>query len=444
MSILNLSNLSQAFGAFDVFLGLSASVANDAKIGLVGPNGIGKTTLLRVITGLSEPTTGGVHLARGARLGYLRQEAVQAFAGLDHSLYEEMLTVFAETRAQETRLRDMEETMARGEMPDALWEAYGKAQEQFELAGGYEYELRIRQTLQGLGFQTPHWEMPLHHLSGGQMTRALLARLLLEKPDLLILDEPTNHLDVEAVEWLETTLRAWEGALLIVSHDRYFLDNVVNRIWEMSRASIEVYRGNYTAYVQQRQARWERGQQLWEAEKERLERELEFIRRNIAGQNTDQATGRLKRLSRELVAIDQLGFMAVQGRSWSEISSELGAKGGNLNVSEAGQMLRQLQPPVGRPPRLNIRLQASKRGGEIVLRTRDLLVGYPGNPLFDADDIELHRGEVAALIGPNGAGKTTFLRTVLEHRVPLRGEARLGANLHIGYFAQAHDGLNLD
>jgi ATP-binding cassette subfamily F protein 3 len=439
MSILSAANLGQYFGTYDVFHGISASVPNDAKIGLVGPNGVGKTTLLRILAGIDTPTSGSVHRAKGTRLGYLRQEAVDAFAERDNTVYGEMLTVFAALRAQAVQLQEMEARMAGGDMTEALFEEYGAVQEAFEHAGGYEYEIRIAQVLEGLGFTAAEWDMPLGHLSGGQKTRALLARLLLETPDLLILDEPTNHLDVQAIEWLERALRAWKGALLVVSHDRYFLDNVVDHIWEMSRTGIEVYRGNYSAYVQHRQERWDYLEQTFEAEKARLEKELDFIRRNIEGQGVDIARGKLKRLSRELVAIQQLGFAGVQGKSWMET----GVGGVRMmTVDEAARAIKGLERPVGRPPTLNMRLQATGRSGTLVLRTRNLQVGYPGKSLFESADIVLERLECAALIGPNGAGKTTFLRTALGHLPPLDGEVTLGASLKVGYFAQAHDSLN--
>jgi ATP-binding cassette subfamily F protein 3 len=439
MSILSAANLGQYFGTYDVFHGISASVPNDAKIGLVGPNGVGKTTLLRILAGIDTPTSGSVHRAKGTRLGYLRQEAVDAFAERDNTVYGEMLTVFAALRAQAVQLQEMEARMAGGDMTEALFEEYGAVQEAFEHAGGYEYEIRIAQVLEGLGFTAAEWDMPLGHLSGGQKTRALLARLLLETPDLLILDEPTNHLDVQAIEWLERALRAWKGALLVVSHDRYFLDNVVDHIWEMSRTGIEVYRGNYSAYVQHRQERWDYLEQTFEAEKARLEKELDFIRRNIEGQGVDIARGKLKRLSRELVAIQQLGFAGVQGKSW--MATGVGGVR-MMTVDEAARAIKGLERPVGRPPTLNMRLQATGRSGTLVLRTRNLQVGYPGKSLFESADIVLERLECAALIGPNGAGKTTFLRTALGRLPPLGGEVTLGASLKIGYFAQAHDSLN--
>ena len=442
MAILTATNISQSFGAFDLFDGITVSVPNDAKIGLVGPNGVGKTTLLLILAGLSQPARGDVHVARSARVGYLPQEAEKAFEGKQNNVYEEMLTVFSELRREEKRLREMEAEMASGRPNGDILERYSRAQERFELAGGYHYEIQIKQVLTGLGFPENKWGLSLDHLSGGQKTRVLLARLLLEQPDLLVLDEPTNHLDVETVEWLEGTLRSWEGAILLVSHDRYFLDAVVNRIWEMSRTGIEEYRGNYSAYVQQRQERWERRAQEFEAFRERMEKELDFIRRNIASQRTQMAKGKLKRITRELKAVEAGGLQAVQGKQWARIASELDISSEDWGVAEAASHIKALQAPRGRPPQLNLNLKAEHRSGKIVLRANDLRVGYPGAPLFTADAIELHRRECAALIGPNGAGKTTFLRTILGRVPPLAGELELGESLKIGYFAQAHSELN--
>ncbi|MFQ5399499.1 MAG: ribosomal protection-like ABC-F family protein [Anaerolineae bacterium] len=444
MAILTTSYLGQSFGAHDIFSGISVSIPNDGKIGLVGPNGVGKTTLLLVLAGLAQPAAGNLHIARGVRLGYLAQDASHAFADPGRTVYEEMLAVFAELRAVESRLRQMEAAMEADELSDELFEQYSALQEQFELDGGYEYEQRIKRVLTGLGFRQAQWALPLNHLSGGQKTRLLLARLLLEKPTLLILDEPTNHLDVDAIEWLEATLKTWDGAILMVSHDRYFLDKVVNTIWEMSPSGIEMYRGNYSAYVQQRKARWARRQREFEAMKGRLDKEMDFIRRNIAGQRTQMAQGKLSRISREVEAI-HAGGLAVLGmlksKGWMQVKAMLDLKRPASTVSELQQRINKLRPPA-KPVTLKVRLQALQRSGELVLRTRNLKVGYPGAPLFTAEDIELRRRECAALIGPNGTGKTTFLRTILGQIKPLAGELRLGASLEIGYFSQARDELN--
>ncbi len=460
MAILTASNVSQSFGDFDVFSGVSVSLPHDGKAGLVGPNGIGKTTLLHILAGHTQPSTGSVHIARGTRVGYLSQESADAFIGRDHSVYEEMLTVFAEVRQMEAQLREMEAAMAAGladQRPtngsgangsaameaEELLSAYSRLQLEFELAGGYEYDVRIQQVLTGLGFRPSSWEQPLTQLSGGQKTRALLARLLLESPDLLILDEPTNHLDVQAIEWLENTLNAWPGAVLAVSHDRYFLDKVANTVWEMSRAGMETYRGNYSAYLLQRQERWEKRQQEYDALMERLAKEMDFIRRNISGQRTQMAWGKLSRVAREVEAIHAggLGVLGqLQSQGWARVASEYDLKRPAANVAELHARINEIQPPL-RPLSLNVRLHASHRSGNIVLRTRGVEIGFPGHSLFTTGPIELLRLECAALIGPNGTGKTTFLRTALGQLPPLRGEIELGASLKIGYFAQTQEAL---
>jgi ATP-binding cassette subfamily F protein 3 len=260
--------------------------------------------------------------------------------------------------------------------------------------------------LNGLGFTPPEDSLPLGRLSGGERTRAELARLLLEDPDLLILDEPTNHLDVEAVEWLEGWLTEWPGSALVVSHDRYLLDRVAEAVWELTPRGLETYRGNYSAYVQQRQERRASQQVAFDAQQEHVRKEQEYIRRNIAGQNTRQAQGRRKRLER---------------------------------------MLRE--EAVDRPETekaVRLALQPAPRSGDIVLETEALHIGYADDPaaLFLVPDLVLRRGECAALIGPNGAGKTTFLKTILGETPAFSGSVRMGAGLHLGYFAQAHQGLD--
>jgi ATP-binding cassette subfamily F protein 3 len=445
MSIVTLNNVGHSFGDFDVFTGITAAIPNDAKIGLVGPNGIGKTTLLRILAGLEVSSMGKVIAAQGTRVGYLRQEAMEAFAGRENTVYAEMLTVFGPIKQQEAGLQALEARMAAGDHTQALLDEYAAAQQAFELAGGYEYEIRIGQVLYGLGFAKEDWYAPLAQLSGGQKTRALLARLLLEQPDLLILDEPTNHLDVAAVEWLETALRTWPSALLVVSHDRYFLDKVVDRIWEMSRAGIELYRGNYSAYVQQRQERWERREAEFEAARERFLKELDYVKRNIARDSTtNMAKGRLRRLIREVRVVQAGGLQTLLEKQWGQVMEEVDISETRWGVADVEQAIRGLHSPVQRPPKLNVRLKTTLRSGNLVLRSSALKIGYPGNLLFTSDPIQLERLECAALIGPNGTGKTTFLRTLLGQIEPLDGEMRFGASLKVGYFAQAQDRLNPD
>jgi ATP-binding cassette subfamily F protein 3 len=406
MAVLNASNLAKSFGANDIFQGISVEIPHGAKIALVGSNGIGKTTLLEVLIKKEEASAGVVSHMKGLTIGYLPQRP-QLVA--DRSLWDEMMTAFVDLRRREAKLAALTEQMsaASGDELDELMARYGQEEHQFELDGGYTYELRTRQVLQGLSFTPTEYEMPLKHLSGGQQTRALLARLLLESPDLLVLDEPTNHLDINAIEWLESFLKTWNGALLVVSHDRYFMDSVITTIWEMAWRRIEVYRGNYSHYVQQREHRYARLQKEYEAQQEFIAKEEEYIRRNMAGQNTAQAKGRLRRLER--------------------------LKRDNL---------------IDRPHtehNIHLNLKTDLRSGDKVLMTYKLVAGYdPEKPLAKVPDITLYRGEIAAVIGPNGAGKTTLLKTLLEELPPLSGSSRLGAAVQPGYFAQAHEGLTLN
>ncbi len=403
MPILSATGLGKSYGPNDIFSGIALNVPHRARIGMVGPNGVGKTTLLRILVGLEEPSEGEVQRARGLRVGYLPQEVKMVS---ERTLWDECLTAFDDLIALQADLRRLEQRMSEqpAEAEQAL-AAYGRLQAQFELRGGYTYEVRVEQTLVGLGFEREDFRRPVSQLSGGQRTRAYLAKLLLTSPDLLLMDEPTNHLDIAAIEWLESYMKDWDGAALVVSHDRYFLDQVVDTIWEMTPV-LEVYHGNYSAYLQQREERYERMLAEYEAQQAFIEKEEEYIRRNIAGQNTRQAQGRRKRLERL--------------------------------IEEA-----RLTPPPGKR-RLHLRLEPAMRSGDLVLRTYDLDVGYhdEGRPLFHAPDIVLRRGECAAIIGPNGAGKTTFLKTILGQIPPYAGESELGASLKVGYFAQAHEGLH--
>jgi ATP-binding cassette subfamily F protein 3 len=408
MSLLTANNLSKSFGADEIFDDVSVSIPQSAKIALVGPNGAGKTTLINVLVGLESPSEGTIQIARGTRVGYLPQRP--ELKG-ERTVHDEMLSAFEELRQKEAEL-----TALAGQLVDAdeeLLERYGRQQRAFEEAGGYTYETRIDQVLQGLGFSKDNYKQPLNQLSGGQMTRALLARLLLEKPDLLVLDEPTNHLDISAIEWLEGFLNAFQGAILMVSHDRYFMDKVVNVIWELDWGGLEEYRGNYSHYLQQREERYERRLKEYEAQQAFIAKEEDYIQRNIAGQNTSQAKGRLRRLERLMRGTDRRG-------------------------RESENAWLKKRPPKRRTFKIN--LQANTRTGDKVLMTENLSVGYD-HVLFTVPDFTLYRGEVAAMIGPNGAGKTTFLKTILGKLNPLGGEVTWGAQVKIGYFAQAHEDL---
>lgn len=406
MSLLVATGLSKSYSALDVFSGVDVRIEAGDRIGFVGANGAGKTTLLRILAGVESPTAGDVARKRGLTIGYLPQDPPPPG---ERTLREAMLEVFVGLQKQAAALAEMEHQLAAAATGqdgyDDLLAAYGQAQVAFEAAGGYDYEVRIRQVLGGLGFNEDEHDKPLAHLSGGERTRALLAKLLLQEPDLLLLDEPTNHLDLEAVEWLEETLLRWKGALVVVAHDRYFLDKVTNRIWDMSFGNVEAYRGNYSAYRTQKEMRIERQRRVWESQQEFIAKTEEFIRCNLAGQRTREAQGRRTRLERFL-------------------------------RDEAVERPQEQQ-------QIRLGLTTQVRSGDLVLATKDLAVGYD-QPLFYCPDAEIRRGDRVALIGPNGAGKTTLLKTILGQVPPLRGRVRFGASVQVGYLAQAQAGLDFD
>ncbi len=415
MSLLTGTQLAKSYGPDDVFAGVTVSIAQGARVGLVGPNGSGKTSLLRLLAGLDDPSRGLVQRAKGVRVGYLPQEAALYSEG---TLWEEMLTAFDDLRAHEAELAELEAAMADASRHDEVLAKYGELQHQFEIDGGYEYEIKIKQVLDGLNFEPGEYHKSVEILSGGQKTRALLGRLLLESPDLLILDEPTNHLDIHAVEWLEQWIGEWGGAAIIVSHDRYFLDQAVGLIWEMQFGAVSEYHGNYSAYLLQRADRHARQLAEYETRQEHVAKEQDYIRRNIAGQNTKQAQGRRRRLERML----------------------------REPTAQHPEDQRMFKP--GEAQTIKLRIATDLRSGDRVIETHALAVGYrddaalPGKILFRAPDVLLWREECAALIGPNGAGKTTFLKTLLGGIPPLAGSVKLGSNVKVGYFAQAHEGLH--
>ncbi len=402
MSLLTASSISKSFGDLDVFSDISLSIPPRARIGFVGENGSGKTTLLKILVGIDDPDTGTVARSRDLTIGYLPQQIEIA---LDKTPYESCLESFSELISMQKQLERMEEELLNRPEDQELIGSYGRLQEKFENSGGYTYRSRINQILQGLGLINGEENRPWQQLSGGQKIRAYLARILVSDPQLLVLDEPTNHLDITSIEWLESYLKDFPGGVLMVSHDRYFLDQCVNTIWELSY-SFEVYHGNYSAYLQHREERYQRQLAEYERQQEFIAKEEEYIRRNIAGQNTRQAQGRRKRLE--------------------------------TLISES----RIVKPAESRSMRL--KLNTDLRSGDLVLRTKDLAIGYQDDKkvLFHVPDLTLLRGECAAIIGPNGTGKSTFLKTILNKLEPLSGESTLGANLKIGYFAQAHEDLD--
>ncbi len=393
MSIVTGNNVGRSYGDFDVFKNLRFSIEHGDRIGLVGPNGEGKTTLLRLLAAVDEPTVGRIDYKSGLRLGYLPQDP-PVLPG--KNLWQAMLDVFADVRRMESELEalsahlDDEETLKQ----------YSALQAEFERLDGYTYETRIRTVLTGLGFAEDEYDQPLEQLSGGQKTRSLLARLLLDAPDLLLLDEPTNHLDVYAVEWLESFLQTFGGALVVVSHDRYFLDATTDRTWEMAFGVLEAYRGNYSHYVRQREERYDFRLKQFNEQREFIEKTEDFIRRHIAGQRTKEAQGRRTRLQRFL-------------------------------RDEA------IEKPQ-RADHIRVRLNPPKRSGDIVLSFADVGIGYD-ELLVNVPDMELRRGMRVAIVGPNGAGKTTLVRSILGELPVVGGAIKHGANVELGYLSQAHD-----
>ncbi len=433
MSVMVAQGLGKSYGALDVFDGVNCRIEHGDRIGLVGPNGEGKTTLLRILAGLEAPSAGQVVTRRGLRIGYLSQDPPAAAEG---TLQEDLLSVFEPLREQQAQLAALEQQLAAtsdGVEHDTLLHTYGEIQHAFEVGGGYTYELHVQQVLSGLGFEPVEYNKPLAVLSGGERTRARLGKLLLEKPDLLLLDEPTNHLDLEAVEWLEHVLSEWPGSFVVVEHDRYFLDNVATRVWDMARGSLETYRGNYSHYVQQRADRTAARRALWEAQQEYIAETEAFVRRYKAGQRSKEARGRQTRLER-------------------------------FKRDELIERPHELKT-------IHLGLTTDVRSGDIVLRTKDLVIGYAvreehpllagrapapeGLPaswpvrrryraehaLFTLPDVEVRRGQCVALIGPNGAGKTTLLKTIIGEVPALAGSVRLGASVIVGYLAQASAAL---
>jgi len=405
MPIVALNGVSRFYGAVQIFSGVSLGIERGDRLALVGANGAGKTTLLRLLAGLDRPDKGTVSFTRGLRIGYLPQEA--RFRS-DRTLREAMLGVFTVLRQQATRLRELEAQLEASGSNPAEWQPevlaeYTTLMAGFEERGGYTIENRVEQVLSGLGFPREAWDQPAQRLSGGQRTRAQLGRLLLEEPDLLLLDEPTNHLDTATAEWLENFLGSWAGGLLIVSHDRYFLDHTTTRTLELVGGALESYPGRYSRYVELRAQRYTRQDKEHRAQQEEIARTEEFIRRFKAGSRAKQAQSREARLTR---------------------------------------LERVHKAP--RPQDLHLRLDISGDSGEVILNTLRLRVGFPGHQLLHVPNTQVERGARIALIGPNGAGKSTLLRTLVSELRPLAGVYQWGVNVEVGYYAQGHEKLGMD
>ena len=399
MSLIAVEKVTHAYAAVEILRHVSLRVGESDRIGLVGPNGAGKSTLLRIIAGLLEPLSGKIHHSAGLKIGYLPQDP-PALSG--STIYDAMLDAFSDLRRMESELEELAGRMA--DDADAV-ERYGRMQHEFEDRGGYEYASRIEQVLTGLGFDKDMWARPMSKLSGGQRTRAYLAKLLLGDPDVLMLDEPTNHLDLETVEWLEGWLGSFRGALVMVSHDRYLLDNATTDTWEVEFGSLEKYRGGYSKYLTLRAERYLERQRLWEAQQAYIAKTQEFIRIHLAGQRTKEAQGRRSRLER-----------FIRDEAISE-------------PQDHRAISLELAPPV--------------RSGDIVLRSEELAVGYEATgPLITDIELNVERGQRIAILGGNGTGKTTLVRTILGELPRLAGKISTGSNVEMGYLSQTHASLD--
>jgi len=405
--LLNVSNVAKAFGPDSILTGVTFRVDAREKVALVGRNGTGKTTLLKILTGQYPPDSGSIHIARGARIGYLKQEAPIEEGG-------SVLEVAQASKAHEIemrrRLTELEERLESGASDEDL-EEYALLHEHFLESEGYSTESDIRVVLLKMGFTEDEFEKPASKLSGGEKTRLAIARLLLEEPDLLILDEPTNHLDLQATEWLEGWIRGYHGAVLLVSHDRTFLENTAQRVIEMRDGQVKSYPGPFAKFLQLRKEEDARLAEVAKRQDQEIARMDEYVRRFMNSQRTAQARGRLKLMNRLI------------GSKVEAPKNEKGMKGA---------------------------FAAGKRSGDLVLETEKLTVGFPASSaegdhvLFRDLNWTVRNGERWGVIGENGSGKSTLIKVALGLQEPLAGRARLGSNVVCGYFSQDVSDIDVD
>ncbi|HEY0828432.1 MAG TPA: ABC-F family ATP-binding cassette domain-containing protein [Bacilli bacterium] len=405
--LLQATGITKSYGVNTVVSNISLQVQDRERIGLVGVNGAGKSTLLQIICGEITPDQGHIYKAKETRIGYLSQNS-----GLqsEESIWNEMLKVFSHLIEAEKELRELERLMADPliiAVPakvEELLQRYSARSEWFKEQGGFEMEGKIRGVLHGMGFADFPTDTLIHTLSGGQKTRLALAKILLQSPDLLMLDEPTNHLDIPTLTWLEGYLRAYPGGILVVSHDRYFLDALVDAIYEIERTASRRYTGNYSKYVDTKAAEYEGQMKQFEKQQSEISRMEDFVQRNIVrASTTKRAQSRRKAL----------------------------------------ENMDRLDKPQGDLKRANFTFEIEQPTGKDVLQAKDLSVAFQsGRPLFEQVSFHLARGEVVALIGPNGIGKSTLFKVLIEQLAPNTGTFRWGANVRIGYYDQEQTNIN--
>ncbi|HGJ1852419.1 TPA: ribosomal protection-like ABC-F family protein [Streptococcus pneumoniae] len=401
MIILQANKIERSFAGEVLFDNINLQVDERDRIALVGKNGAGKSTLLKILVGEEEPTSGEINKKKDISLSYLAQDS--RFES-ENTIYDEMLHVFDDLRRTEKQLRQMELEMGEksGEDLDKLMSDYDRLSENFRQAGGFTYEADIRAILNGFKFDESMWQMKIAELSGGQNTRLALAKMLLEKPNLLVLDEPTNHLDIETIAWLENYLVNYSGALIIVSHDRYFLDKVATITLDLTKHSLDRYVGNYSRFVELKEQKLATEAKNYEKQQKEIASLEDFVNRNLVrASTTKRAQSRRKQLE----------------------------KMERLDKPEAGKKAA------------NMTFQSEKTSGNVVLTVENTAIGYDGEVLSQPINLDLRKMNAVAIVGPNGIGKSTFIKSIVDQIPFIKGEKRFGANVEVGYYDQTQSKL---
>ncbi|CEW38377.1 ABC transporter ATP-binding protein [Streptococcus pneumoniae] len=401
MIILQANKIERSFAGEVLFDNINLQVDERDRIALVGKNGAGKSTLLKILVGEEEPTSGEINKKKDISLSYLAQDS--RFES-ENTIYDEMLHVFNDLRRTERQLRQMELEMGEksGEDLDKLMSDYDRLSENFCQAGGFTYEADIRAILNGFKFDESMWQMKIAELSGGQNTRLALAKMLLEKPNLLVLDEPTNHLDIETIAWLENYLVNYSGALIIVSHDRYFLDKVATITLDLTKHSLDRYVGNYSRFVELKEQKLVTEAKNYEKQQKEIAALEDFVNRNLVrASTTKRAQSRRKQLE----------------------------KMERLDKPEAGKKAA------------NMTFQSEKTSGNVVLTVENTAIGYDGEVLSQPINLDLRKMNAVAIVGPNGIGKSTFIKSIVDQIPFIKGEKRFGANVEVGYYDQTQSKL---
>ena len=401
MIILQANKIERSFAGEVLFDNISLQVDERDRIALVGKNGAGKSTLLKILVGEEEPTSGEINKKRDLSLSYLAQDS--RFES-SNTIYDEMLHVFDDLRKTEKSLRQME--LAMGEKTGAdlekLMQDYDRLSEEFRQAGGFTYEADIRAILNGFKFDESMWQMKIEELSGGQNTRLALAKMLLEKPNLLVLDEPTNHLDIETIAWLENYLVNYSGALLIVSHDRYFLDKVATITLDLTKHSLDRYVGNYSSFVEQKEQKLLTEAKNYEKQQKEIAALEDFVNRNLVrASTTKRAQSRRKQLEK----------------------------------------MERLDKPEAGTKSAHMTFHSDKTSGNVVLTVEEAAVGYDDQILSEPINLDIRKMNAVAIVGPNGIGKSTLIKSIVGQIPFIKGEARFGANVEVGYYDQTQSKL---